>query len=173
MDIRPIATDDDYEAALAEIKRLWSAEAGSPEAQKIEVLAMLAQSYERAREPLPKADPIEAIKFRMDQQGLSRKDLLPIFGTTARISEILSGKRALTLEMVQKLHFRLGIPLDSLIVPESRRAEPPAPRRKHQGKRHGQLSVDDQRRLADAILKPPAPAPALRRAVRRRRALLA
>ena len=97
MDIRPIATEKDYEAALAEIKRLWAAEAGSPEAQKIEMLAMLAQAYERAREPPPKADPIEAIKFRMDQQGLRRKDLLPIFGTTARISETLNGKRSLTL----------------------------------------------------------------------------
>jgi len=135
MDIRPIATEKDYEAALAEIKRLWAAEAGSPEAQKIEMLAMLAQAYERAREPLPKANPIEAIKFRMDQQGLSRKDLLPIFGTTARISEILGGKRPLTLEMVQKLHFRLGIPLDSLVVPETRRAKRPTPRRKHRRKR--------------------------------------
>jgi HTH-type transcriptional regulator/antitoxin HigA len=135
MDIRPIATEKDYETALAEIKRLWSAEAGSPEAQKIEVLAMLAQNYERAREPLPKPDPIEAIKFRMEQQGLSRRDLLPIFGTTARISEILSGKRSLTLEMVRKLHFGLGIPLDSLVVPEKRRAERPTRRRKHQRKR--------------------------------------
>jgi HTH-type transcriptional regulator/antitoxin HigA len=128
---------DDYEAALAEIKRLWSVEAGSPEAQKIEVLAMLAQSFERAREPLAKPNPIEAIKFRMDQQGLTRKDLLPIFGTTARISEILSGKRSLTLEMVQKLHYRLGIPLESLVVPERRRARRTT-RRKLQGKRNGQ-----------------------------------
>jgi HTH-type transcriptional regulator / antitoxin HigA len=138
MDIRPIGNDADYEATLAEIKRLWGAEAGSPEAQKVEVLAMLAQGYERAREPLPKADPIEAIKFRMDQQGLSRRDLLPIFGTTARISEILSGKRPLTLQMVQKLHFRLGIPLDSLVVPESLRSPHRAPRRKQKRKRHGQ-----------------------------------
>ena len=134
MDIRLIATDQDYEAALAEIKRLWSSEAGSLEAQKIEVLAMLAQSYERAREPLPKADPIEAIKFRMDQQRLSRKDLLPIFRTTARISEILSGKRSLTLEMVRKLHFGLGIPLDSLVVQKERGARRPTRRRKPQGK---------------------------------------
>ena len=77
MDIRPITTDQDYEEALAEIKRLWSAEAGSADGQKLEVLAMLAQKYERAREPLPKADPIEAIKFRMDQAGLTRRDLLP------------------------------------------------------------------------------------------------
>lgn len=135
MDIRPIATEKDYEAALAEIKRLWSAEAGSPEAQKVEVLAMLAQSYERAREPLPEADPIEAIKFRMEQQGLTRKDLLPIFGSTGRISEVLSGKRSLTLDMVKKLHFDLGIPLDSLVVREERRTRSRAPRRKPPSKR--------------------------------------
>src|ERR1700681_2458080 len=137
MNIRPIVTDKDYEAALAEIKRLWSAEAGSPEAQKLEVLAMLAQSYERAREPLPKADPIEAIKFRMEQQGLRRKDLLPIFGTTARISEVLGGKRPLTLDMVRKLHFGLGIPLDSLVVQERRRAKPTTRRSKYDGKHRG------------------------------------
>ncbi len=131
MDIRPIATDKDYEEALAEIRRLWSADAGSPEAQKLEVLAMLAQGYERAREPLPNADPVEAIRFRMDQQGLSRKDLLPIFGTTARISEVFSGKRPLTLDMVRKLHFGLGIPLDSLVVP----AEGNVKRSRHRGKR--------------------------------------
>ncbi len=135
MDIRPIATEKDYEAALAEIRRLWSAEAGSPEAQKVEVLAMLAQNYERAREPLPEADPIEAIKFRMEQQGLTRKDLLPIFGTSARISEILSGKRSLTLDMVKKLHFDLGIPLDSLVVQQERRPKRHGPRRKTPSKR--------------------------------------
>jgi HTH-type transcriptional regulator/antitoxin HigA len=134
MDIRPIATDEDYERALAEIKRLWLAGAGSPEAQKLEVLAMLAQSYERAREPLPRADPIEAIKFRMDQQGLSRKDLLPIFGTTARISEVFNGKRPLTLDMVRKLHFDLGIPLDSLVVQQAVSVKRPTPR----SKRHRQ-----------------------------------
>jgi HTH-type transcriptional regulator/antitoxin HigA len=135
MDIRPIVTDKDYEAALADIKRLWSAPAGSPEAQKMEMLAMLAHNYERAREPLPRANPIEAIKFRMDQQGLSRKDLLPIFGTTARISEVLSGKRSLTLDMVRNLHFGLGIPLESLVTQERWRAKPPTPRRKVQSKR--------------------------------------
>jgi len=123
MDIRPITTDQDYQEALAEIKRLWSAEAGSADGQKLEVLAMLAQNYERALEPLPKADPIEAIKFRMDQAGLTRRDLIPIFGTTARISEVFNGKRSLTLEMVRKLHFDLGIPLDSLVVQKGRRAK--------------------------------------------------
>jgi HTH-type transcriptional regulator/antitoxin HigA len=80
-------------------------------------LVMLAHRYEREREPLPELDPIEAIKFRMDQQGLSRRDLLGIFGTTARVSEVLNGRRPLTLDMIRKLHGELGIPLESLIRP--------------------------------------------------------
>jgi HTH-type transcriptional regulator/antitoxin HigA len=126
MDIRPIKNDRDYQAALTEIRRLWSSDPRSQDAQKVEVLAMLAQSYERAREPLPAADPVEAIKFRMEQSGLSRKDLLPIFGTTARISEVLNAKRPLTLEMVRRLHFELGIPLESLVAPPKKpRRRPP------------------------------------------------
>jgi HTH-type transcriptional regulator/antitoxin HigA len=125
MDIRLIRTDADYAEALAEIDRLWDAEAGSTDEAKLELLAMLVQHYERAREPLPELDPIEAIKFRMDQQGLTRKDLLPVFGTTARVSEVLGGKRALTLEMIRKLHTLFDIPLESLVAPA-----PPRRRRK-------------------------------------------
>ncbi len=115
MDIRLIATNADYREALAEVERLWGAAPGTPEEGKLELLAMLVQNYERSVDPLPPLDPIEAIKFRMDQQGLSRKALLPVFGTTARISEVLSGKRALTLNMIRKLHAAFGIPLKSLI----------------------------------------------------------
>jgi len=75
---------------------------------------MLVQNFERSVEPLPPLDPVEAIKFRMEQQGLSRKALLPVFGTTARISEVLTGKRALTLDMIRKLHALLAIPLDEV-----------------------------------------------------------
>ena len=84
---------------------------------------------ERSRWPVPAADPIEAIKFRMEQQGLTRKDLLPIFGTTARTSEVLSGKRKLTLDMIRKLHARFDIPLEALVV------EPPR-RKPARGERH-------------------------------------
>jgi len=122
VDIRLIATDADYEEAIAEIKRLWASEAGSPDRGKLELLAMLAHRFEREREPLPPLDPVQAIRFRMEQKGLERKDLLPIFGTSARASEILSGKRALTLEMIRKLHLKLDIPLESLIQPAKRRA---------------------------------------------------
>lgn len=115
MDIRLIATDDDYKEALAEVERLWGAAPGTPDEGKLELLAMLVHNYERSLEPMPPLDPVEAIKFRMEQQGLSRKALLPVFGTTARISEVLSGKRALTLDMIRKLHALFGIPLESLI----------------------------------------------------------
>ncbi len=132
MEIRLIGTDAEYAEALAEIERLWSVEAGSPDESKLELLAMLVHNFERSRSPLPPLDPIEAIKFRMDQQGLSRKDLLPIFGTTARISEVLGGKRALTLDMIRKLHARFAIPLESLIAPPVRR---PAKKKKSAIKR--------------------------------------
>ena len=112
--IRLIATDDDYKEALAEVERLWGAAPGTPEEGKLELLAMLVQNFERSVEPLPPLDPVEAIKFRMEQQGLSRKALLPVFGTTARISEVLTGKRALTLDMIRKLHALLAIPLDEV-----------------------------------------------------------
>jgi HTH-type transcriptional regulator / antitoxin HigA len=117
MDIRLIATDADYKEAIAEVEGLWGAAPGTPEEGKLELLAMLVQNYERSVAPLPPLDPVEAIKFRMDQQGLSRKSLLPVFGTTARVSEVLTGKRALTLEMIRKLHALFAIPLESLIAP--------------------------------------------------------
>jgi HTH-type transcriptional regulator/antitoxin HigA len=127
MDIKLIVTDTDYKEALAEIERLWSAELGSLDEAKLELLAMLVHNYERSREPLPPLDPVDAIKFRMEQRGLSRKDLLRVFGTTARVSEVLGHKRALTLEMIRKLHSLFDIPLESLIGPALR---PPAKKKR-------------------------------------------
>jgi HTH-type transcriptional regulator/antitoxin HigA len=116
MHIRLIATEAGYKEALAEIKRLWGR--SSPFARdRIELLAMLVHRYEREREPLPELDPVDAIKFRMDQRGLSRRDLVAIFGTSARVSEVLNRKRPLTLEMIRRLHAKLDIPLESLIRP--------------------------------------------------------
>jgi len=136
MDIRPIATRADYEAALAEIKRLWDAPPGSSGAAKLEVLGVLVEAYEREAFPLEAPDPIEAIKFRMEQQGLTRKDLLPVFGTTARVSEVLSGKRPLTLEMIRQLHDRFDIPLESLVAPTKRRRRAGPRRGKSRGHAH-------------------------------------
>jgi HTH-type transcriptional regulator/antitoxin HigA len=121
MDIRIITTEADYEEALAEIDRLWNARPHSPEEARRELLAMLAHNYERTTEPLPSLDPIAAIEFRMEQQGLTRRDLLPVFGTTARVSEILTRKRALTLDMIRKLHALFDIPLEALIGDSPRR----------------------------------------------------
>jgi HTH-type transcriptional regulator/antitoxin HigA len=130
MDIQLITSDTHYKEARAEIERLWDAKPGTPDEAKLELLAMLVHNYERSRWPVPAPDPIEAIKFRMDQQGLTRKDLLPIFGTTARTSEVLSGKRKLTLDMIRKLHARFGIPLESLVAEPHRRKPARSGRRK-------------------------------------------
>ena len=121
MNIRPIGSDEDYEEALTEIKRLWRSAPGSPGRGRLEVLAMLAHRYERAREPLPALSPIEAIEFRMEQMNLSRRDLLPIFGSAGRTSEILRGKRPLTLDMIRHLHKLLDVPLESLIQETTKR----------------------------------------------------
>lgn len=130
MEIRLIGTDADYNEALAEIDRLWGAEPGSPDEAKLELLAMLVHNYERSRRPLPHLDPVGAIKFRMEQQGITRKDLLRVFGTTARVSEVLGGKRALTLDMIRKLHTLFDIPLESLVG----KAPPPKRKKSRKGR---------------------------------------
>jgi len=119
MEIRLIGTDADYKEALTEIDRLWDAQPGTPDEARLELLAMLVHNYERSLEPLPPFDAIEAIKFRLSQQGLSRKALLPVFKTTARISEVLTGRRGLTLDMIRKLHATFAIPLETLIFPSA------------------------------------------------------
>ena len=121
MDIKLIASEAEHKEALAEIERLWDAKPNTPDEARLELLAMLVHAYERSRWPIPPPDPIEAIKFRMEQQGLTRKDLLAVFGTTARTSEILTGKRSLTLDMIRKLHDRFAIPLESLVAPTKKR----------------------------------------------------
>lgn len=130
MDIKPIHTDADHKAALAEIERLWDAPPGSPEFDKLDVLGTLVDAYERAHMAIPPPDPIEAIKFRLEQQGRTRKDLEPILGTRARVSEVLNGRRSLTLAMIRALHRELQIPLDVLVSEASgaRRAKRPTVR---------------------------------------------
>jgi HTH-type transcriptional regulator/antitoxin HigA len=131
MDIRPIATEAEYKRALAEIERLWDSQPGTPERGLLDVWAMLAQHYEREREPLPPVDPVEAIKLRLEQLGLQRKALLPIFGSAGRISEILARKRTLTLAHVAALHSMFQIPFECLIVAPKKRSL----RRKRRGAR--------------------------------------
>ncbi len=115
MDIRPIKTNDDYEAALAEIERLWGAKPGTPEGDKLDVLATLVDAYEDAHFPIDPPTPIEAIKFRMDQMGLRQIDLVPYFGSRGRVSEVLNGKRPLSLRMIRRISRGLGIPAEVLI----------------------------------------------------------
>ncbi|MFI5296941.1 MAG: type II toxin-antitoxin system HigA family antitoxin [Polyangiales bacterium] len=135
-----IKSESEHEVALAEIDRLWNAKPGTEDASTRELLALLVEKYERETCPIPPPDPIEAIKFRMEQQGLTRKDLLPVFGTSGRVSEVLSRKRPLTLEMIRRLHSTFDIPLESLI------SEPPKPKRTSTQKRRPKTVAKKTRR---------------------------
>ena len=124
MEIKAIRTRADYRAALKEIRGLMSAGAGTPEGELLDVLATLVEAYERRNFPMDLPDPVEAIKFRMEQSGLSAKDLVPMIGQLNRVYEILSRKRPLTLKMLWRLHRDLGIPAESLIRQGQRRHAP-------------------------------------------------
>ena len=119
-DLKPIRTDVEHEAALAEVERLWGAVSGTPDGDRLDVLATLSDAYEARRHPIDPPDPIEAIRFRMEQQGITRKDLEAIIGTRARVAEVLNRKRNLSIDMIRKLHERLGISADVLIRPSRR-----------------------------------------------------
>src|ERR1700677_4015170 len=116
-DLKPIRNKADYEAALTEVERLWGAKSGTPRGDRLDVLATLIEVYEAKHYPMDPPDPIEAIRFRMEQQGLSRKDLEPMIGTRNRIAEVLSRKRGLSIEMIRNLHHKLGISAEVLIRP--------------------------------------------------------
>ncbi|BAQ83047.1 helix-turn-helix domain-containing protein [Pseudomonas protegens] len=119
MNIRPIHTDQDYRAALQSVSPLFDNEPqpGTPEGDYFDVMITLIEAYEAKQFPLDLPNPIEAIKFRMEQSGLSAADLAPAIGRTNRVYEVLNGKRALTLPMIWKLHQLFGIPAESLIKP--------------------------------------------------------
>jgi HTH-type transcriptional regulator / antitoxin HigA len=115
MEIRPIKTRADYRAALKEIEGLMNAAAGTPQGERLDVLATLVEAYERKNFPMDLPDPVEALKFRMEQSGLSAKDLVPMIGRLNRVYEVLGRKRALTLPMIRALHEKLDIPSELLI----------------------------------------------------------
>ncbi len=117
MNIKPIRTEEDYEAALARIEEIFDAEPNTPAADELEILASLVEVYERTNYPIELPDPIEAIKIRMEDLGLHRKDLEDAIGSKGRISEILNRKRPLTLPMVQRLSDKLGLPTEVLAQP--------------------------------------------------------
>lgn len=121
MDIKPIRTKADYRGALKEVESLMNAEADTPEGERLDVLATLVEAYERKHFPMDLPDPVEAIRFRMEQSGLSPKDLVPMIGQLNRVYEVLSRRRPLTLKMVWRLHRELGIPAESLIKQDERR----------------------------------------------------
>lgn len=119
MEIRPIRTEEDYKAALSEVSAFFDNEPvpGSAEGDRFEVLITLVEAYEAKHYPIDLPDPVEAIKFRMEQAGLTPKDLVPLIGRLNRVYEILNRKRPLTINMIWKLHQKLGIPAECLIQP--------------------------------------------------------
>lgn len=119
MEIHPIRTEADYESVMREVSGFFEnePEINSPEGDRFEVLLTLVEAYEAKHFPIDLPDPVEAIKFRMDQSNLTAKDLVPMIGRLNRVYEVLNRKRSLTLSMIWKLHNGLGIPAGSLIRP--------------------------------------------------------
>lgn len=117
MELKPIRTKKDYQAALAEAERLWDAPAKSPAADRLDVLTMLIESYEREHYPIPDPEPIEFLLHVMESRGLTRKDLEPYVGPRGRVSDILNRTRPLTLEMIRRLAEGLKLPAEVLIRP--------------------------------------------------------
>jgi len=121
-EVRPIRTKRDYGAALEEVERLWGAKSGTRDGDRLDVFATLIDAYEAEHYPMDPPDPIEAIKFRMEQQGLTRRDLEEIIGTRTRAAEVLNRKRGLSIAMIRRLHEKLGISAEVLIRPSRKRA---------------------------------------------------
>jgi HTH-type transcriptional regulator / antitoxin HigA len=126
VNIKPIHTEDDYKEAMKTLATLWGSAEGSPESDQLDILATLIEKYEEEHFPMDLPDPVDAILFRMDQQGLSRKDLEPMLGTRNRVSEVLNRRRGMSIEMIRALHARLHIPAEVLIKPSKIPAYPGA-----------------------------------------------
>jgi HTH-type transcriptional regulator / antitoxin HigA len=117
MRLKPIRTEADYEAALHEIDRLMDAAPGTPEGDRLDILATLVEAYEGRHHPIEAPDPIAALEYFMEQRGITRADLVPLFGSRSRVSEILNRKRRLTMAMAWRLHRELGLPAEAVIKP--------------------------------------------------------
>jgi HTH-type transcriptional regulator/antitoxin HigA len=117
MEIKPLRTKADYEEAPGEIERLWGATEGTPKGDRLDVLTTLVEAYERKHFPIDAPDPIEAIRFRLEQQGLDHRALVGVIGGRSRVYEVMKRKRAVSLEMIRRLHDRFGIPAEVLIRP--------------------------------------------------------
>lgn len=116
-ELKPIKSEADHGLAMAEVERLWGAKDGTPEGDRLDVLVTLIEAYEKEAYPFDPPDPIEAIQFRMEQLGLSRKDLEPFIGSRARVAEVMNRKRGLSIDMIRRLNEGLGISADILIRP--------------------------------------------------------
>jgi HTH-type transcriptional regulator/antitoxin HigA len=118
-ELKPIRSEPDYDEALREVERLWGEKSGTPKGDRLDVLITLIEAYEHEHHPMPLGapDPIDAIKFRMEQQGLTHKDLQPLIGSRTQVAEVLARKRRLTLPMIRRLHAKLGIPAEVLVQP--------------------------------------------------------
>jgi HTH-type transcriptional regulator / antitoxin HigA len=122
MDVQPIKTKRDYRRALQEIERVMDAKRGTPEGDRLDVLVTLVEAWEAKQYPFDLPDPVEAIKYHMDQNGLEPRDLIRFIGSRNRVYEVLNRKRPLTLRMVWRLHKGLGIPAESLIKLDEEKA---------------------------------------------------
>lgn len=116
MEIKPIKTEQDYQTAIARIEELWGAERNTPEGDEFDLLVTLVESYELKHFPIAPPDPIDAIKFRMEQMGLTKADMVQYLGSQSRVSEILNKKRSLTLKMIKALYTGLKIPAEVLLA---------------------------------------------------------
>jgi HTH-type transcriptional regulator/antitoxin HigA len=115
MKIKPIRNENDHAEALSQIERLWGAGEGTPESDRLEILVTLVEAYERTHFPIDLPDPVEAIRFRLEQQGKDVKSLVGVIGSRTRVYEVLRGDRSLTLPMIRRLHKHLQIPAEVLI----------------------------------------------------------
>ena len=113
--VKPIRSDEDLERAMARIDEIFFAEPGTPESDELDVLVRLVESYEAEHYPMPTPSPIDAIEFEMDQRNMTRRDLIPYIGSGAKVSEVLSGKRDITMAMARALHKHLKIPAEILL----------------------------------------------------------
>lgn len=117
MELKPIRTEADYRNALAELDRLWEAPEGNPESDRLEILAILVEVYEKAHFPIEAPDPVDFIEYIMDSRGLTRKDMEPYIGPRGRVADILNRTRPLTMTMIRRLANGLNLPAEVLIQP--------------------------------------------------------
>jgi HTH-type transcriptional regulator/antitoxin HigA len=125
-----IRTAEEHAAAVARIEELFEAPAGSAEGDELELLSMLVDQYEEAAFPIDLPEPVDAIRFRMEQLGMKAKDIVPFIGSPSKVSEVLSGKRGLSLSMIRELSEGLGIPIEALVGRRGTKGSAGAPRSK-------------------------------------------